>query len=1078
MASGDLMVQEDQLQLAGKAGLGFSSVRTWNSLGGELQEYGKWSDSNANEMGLAHFADGTLGLESGSGSWFTFIRESNGAFITPSGIKAMMCERGSPSPCPSTLPEGVKFRLIFEPSETHIDYAEDGIALYEEDRYHNKISLEFPTSESKVYTDTQGRKIEELSNPAEFITEIKDLSGKRNMKYTYASTEAGEEPTSFTDAAGSVTKYAYEGGNLSKITDPRNDVTEFAYDGSGRVTEVDQMNSGGTKTVAATKYLYYGGSEELGEHYCASGQQKTLVRDPDWEKPAGEKTGKEFKLAAHETLYCSNVLDQVEKTFDANGNETQASYDPYGNQLSQTAAARETGGKGGVTSAVYGEAGVNLDCEVTGTTTSESSCPGRALPKGYATESKYEDSKFPYQPSTTISARRQTSSYCYWGGGTSCEGVSGEGATGQVKQITDPLSAQNKSTFNYNSAGQPTAATDPDGHTTTYAYESAGNLESITPPAGSGIYKTTIVSDADGRPKTIAQCLNESCSSSRVSSLKYNANDQVTEALYTGPGTTKTFKYTYDGDGNLEKREDPTGTTKFTRDALGRITEEALPASVTNSYSYDAASNLASFTEAGGTSEYKYNGLNQLEAMNEPGGNCGETPSKCTRFEYDGDGSLTKTTFPSKATINYTVDPSTGRPTAITVRSPAGETLLSHTYAYTSEGNDTPLIYEDAYALTGTGTSSTKYEYDPLDRLAQATTTSTAASMKSHYQYAYDGAGNRTEQQISTSASEGGTNTYYRYNAGNELECRMKTNEACSKSNSTELANYSYDGTGNETEIDGYNEPEDTPFTYNNLNQLKTITPPSLGEQAVTYIGSGQNNLTSLGTIKLQNSLLGTTKQVNTSGTSYYARTPSGLMIDERLPSGTNYNPIYDTNNDLIGLLNTSGELVQTIRYGPYGENANTTGTLTYSPTNDPFLYQNGYHLAGGDKGEGNIPNDLYHYGERYYDPTTGRWTQLDPQGSGYAFVTDDPVNDVDPSGEKNIGEEPDDIEDNCPIGAIYINYTCVKTHPKHHPAHTEAERRAKFENGVGAYQCAYEHDCANIPSSAPPEPESDEPTE
>ena len=123
-------------------------------------------------------------------------------------------------------------------------------------------------------------------------------------------------------------------------------------------------------------------------------------------------------------------------------------------------------------------------------------------------------------------------------------------------------------------------------------------------------------------------------------------------------------------------------------------------------------------------------------------------------------------------------------------------------------------------------------------------------------------------------------------------------------------------------------------------------------------------------------------------------------MVDERLPASTSYNPIYDVQGDIIGLLNTSGELKQAVRYGPYGDNATASGSVSYSATNDPFLFQGGYHLAGGDTGAGNIPNDLYHYGERYYDPTTGKWTQPDPMGEGYEFVDDNPMNASDRFGE------------------------------------------------------------------------------
>jgi RHS repeat-associated protein len=121
-----------------------------------------------------------------------------------------------------------------------------------------------------------------------------------------------------------------------------------------------------------------------------------------------------------------------------------------------------------------------------------------------------------------------------------------------------------------------------------------------------------------------------------------------------------------------------------------------------------------------------------------------------------------------------------------------------------------------------------------------------------------------------------------------------------------------------------------------------------------------------------------------------------------RLPGGASYNPIYDAQGDVVGLLNSSGELIQSVRYGPYGENANTTG-FSYTPTIDPFLFQGGYQLAGGNSGNGNVPNNLYHYGERYYDPTSGRWTQAEAEGEGYVFGGDDPINTGDPTGENYV---------------------------------------------------------------------------
>jgi RHS repeat-associated protein len=62
-----------------------------------------------------------------------------------------------------------------------------------------------------------------------------------------------------------------------------------------------------------------------------------------------------------------------------------------------------------------------------------------------------------------------------------------------------------------------------------------------------------------------------------------------------------------------------------------------------------------------------------------------------------------------------------------------------------------------------------------------------------------------------------------------------------------------------------------------------------------------------------------------------------------------------------------------------------------------PYRFQGAYQDSTG----------LYEMGDRYYDPTTGRWTQPDPdldvtnpgQSNAYVFAGDDPVNETDPTG-------------------------------------------------------------------------------
>ncbi len=607
------------------------------------------------------------------------------------------------------------------------------------------------------------------------------------------------------------------------------------------------------------------------------------------------------------------------------------------------------------------------------------------------TSFSYKDAKNPFSPTQVQNPQAHSMFACYNEGhqegskGPECPSTA-SGPAGSLQNENDQLSEQHELEFAYNTNGTIKSSTDADGHVTTYEYDEKGNLKKITPPSGSGISATSITVDADSRPHVITD------GAGHIETITYNADDEITEIAYTGTGTARTVKFEYDADGNITKREDPTGTTKYTVDPLNRVTKEELPGSLSNSYEYDEASNMTAFTDGGGTTKYKYNGLNELESMLEPG------ESKETTFAYDNDHRLTKITYPSGASEHYKLEPTTGRPETITAEGITGTTVPKLTYAYKESKYNTGLIQ----SLTESTGNTTGYLYDSLGRLVEAETKGTSPS---HYFYKLDGAGNRTSQQVSTTAETGGSTTYYVLNSGNELECRQIVTGACSKNSSTELSAYTYDGAGEETAITPKADTSGTTFAYNAARELSSLTPSGSSALALSYGGTGQDDLTALGsTTTLQNSQLGLTREVSSAGTSYYARTPTGLLIDERTPSG-HFNPLYDGQGNIIGLVSSTGKVERTFRYGPYGENVKSEGTQTIPY---PFGFKGGYRMPGGNKGEGNVANGLYHFGQRYYDPTTGRWTQQDPedrfgsatQGDRFLFAGSDPINLADPSGQ------------------------------------------------------------------------------
>jgi len=74
-----------------------------------------------------------------------------------------------------------------------------------------------------------------------------------------------------------------------------------------------------------------------------------------------------------------------------------------------------------------------------------------------------------------------------------------------------------------------------------------------------------------------------------------------------------------------------------------------------------------------------------------------------------------------------------------------------------------------------------------------------------------------------------------------------------------------------------------------------------------------------------------------------------------------------------------------------YGENRATSTNAAV--TANPLRYIAGYQEA----------SNLYKLGARYYDATTGRFTQFDPAGqeaNPYAYAACNPINSKDPTGQ------------------------------------------------------------------------------
>jgi RHS repeat-associated protein len=244
------------------------------------------------------------------------------------------------------------------------------------------------------------------------------------------------------------------------------------------------------------------------------------------------------------------------------------------------------------------------------------------------------------------------------------------------------------------------------------------------------------------------------------------------------------------------------------------------------------------------------------------------------------------------------------------------------------------------------------------------------------WEYGYDAAGNRTSySQITPSVTAS-----YSYNSGNELT---------SQTNNGNTINYTYDGNGNLTGVSAGGPS----LAYNAKNQTKSI-----GSNTYSYSGPDQTDRTQINSTTLDYSGLGVSRQEDSSGTTRFVRCSCGMLNNEQLPSGKHFYYLFDGLGSVVVLTGTGGDKENAYDYDPYGTMFNQTEGVS-----NPYKYAGGYLDASG----------YYLFGTRYYDPSTGRWTQQDPVGGSladlnaanrYTYADDNPVSMTDPSGKDTLG--------------------------------------------------------------------------
>lgn len=171
------------------------------------------------------------------------------------------------------------------------------------------------------------------------------------------------------------------------------------------------------------------------------------------------------------------------------------------------------------------------------------------------------------------------------------------------------------------------------------------------------------------------------------------------------------------------------------------------------------------------------------------------------------------------------------------------------------------------------------------------------------------------------------------------------------------------------------------------FNQLTAYTSSGT-TTPFTYAGPSNTERTGAGTTTILNGILGISRTTNGQNTTSFLRDPAGGLLSMTNSAGTFY---YTT--DALGstITLTDGAQGKAANY-VFDSWGNTTATGAQA-ANNPFQYTGGYK---------DTATGLTKLGARYYDSTTGRFTQPDPswqEKNSYAYAQCNPTNNSDPSG-------------------------------------------------------------------------------
>ncbi len=603
-------------------------------------------------------------------------------------------------------------------------------------------------------------------------------------------------------------------------------------------------------------------------------------------------------------------------------------------------------------------------------------------------------------------------------------------------------------TYTTDSEGRTTSITTPDNTTTSYTYE----YESCAESTYHKIHKVTTKVSRAGT--TLQSSVVSRYDQDRITSIT-NALGMKYSFVYDDYGRSSGVYVGEAVDGN-----DTVGINlaKYTYNTAGLLNKLTYGNGVYANYSYDPLGRLTQMwyyeekLDSGFRKEYNARG--QLGVFQDNAARLN------TWYDYDLSGRLTnvrkvKTDNELFGSIGYIYEDGTNRLTNILTKTPFHSLNTGFVYGNAKNGQMPDVVY----GVKRDNTTELTYTYDYLGRLAIRNLSAIGKQTTYVYESSSSG-GYQTSDRVSMVIGPDGNTWQHTYDSSGLLS-GIKNNDTMVESYlydslgqlttaNVDGRNYSYSSDRNGNWLSANKNGETSTYTYGNplwKDQLtayngQTITYDEIGNpltyrDGITFIWKNGRQLATHTkdniTIHYQyNADGGRRKKYAVDSTThegvwtdyYYV---DGVLLAEEVsdshilvylydengaPYGLQYKGVtdtafstyyyqYNTKSDIIGLYDSTGALVVTYTYDPWGKVLSVTDSTTIGIGNLNPLRFKGYYY--------DTETGLYLTGTRYYDPEIGRFINADgyvSTGQGilgtnmFAYCGNNPIIRADPSGQ------------------------------------------------------------------------------